>query len=224
MPTPAEILAGLTAIAHQWTEVAIGWHVAVALALIALVLGWRPTQRTARALIAILPGSAAAFALAYGNLFNGALLAATTIALVTLADRDGDRAVGGALAPWRWSGAAMIAFGWAYPHFGAGGAIAYLYAAPLGLVPCPSLSMAIGLALLAGGEGARAWRLVLAGVGAFYGAFGALRLGVTIDVVLLAGASALALSTLRQSSAATSGTGRHGRGVPPAAPSPSPSR
>jgi hypothetical protein len=144
----------------------------------------------------------AAFALAYGNVFNGAAFTATTIALVALADRDGDAAVGHARGWARACGAAMIAFGWLYPHFLGGGALAYAYAAPLGLVPCPSLAMAMGLALVAGGDGARAWRLTLAGVGAFYGLFGTLRLGVAIDVGLVAGAGALALAALARPRAA----------------------
>lgn len=195
MPTPSQILAGLHAIARHWTAVAVAWHVVVAAGLIAVLLGWRPRLRVARTLIALLPASVAAFAFAYGNPFNGLVFTATTVALVVLADRDGEAVAGGARGWALASGAAMIAFGWVYPHFVDGGAIAYLYAAPLGLVPCPSLSMAIGLALVAGG-GARAWRLTLAGVGAAYGLFGALRLGVVIDIALLAGALALGLAAL----------------------------
>ncbi len=64
----------------------------------------------------------------------------------------------------------------------------YLYAAPVGLVPCPTLSITIGAALILGGLESRGWSLVLAGMGIFYAVFGALRLGVTIDFTLLVGA------------------------------------
>lgn len=57
-----------------------------------------------------------------------------------------------------------------------------------GLVPCPTLSIVIGLALMVGGFGSTAWSLVLGATGIFYGALGAARLGVTIDWVLMAGA------------------------------------
>lgn len=196
MPTAAEILAGLTAIARDWTEIAIAWHLVIAAALVAALLGWRPRRVRAGQLVAALPASAAAFALAYGNWFNGAVLTATTVVLVVLAAReDGGRA--DERSAWaRWVGGAMIVFAWVYPHFLAGGVRTYLLAAPVGLVPCPSLAMAIGLGLLVG-DVPRAWRLVLAGAGAFYGAFGVVRLGVVLDVGLIAGALALALSAAR---------------------------
>jgi hypothetical protein len=41
---------------------------------------------------------------------------------------------------------------------------------------------------MVGGLNSRAWSLGLAAIGIFYGIFGVLRLGVTIDVVLLLGA------------------------------------
>jgi hypothetical protein len=90
--------------------------------------------------------------------------------------------------PWTAaSGAALVAFAWVYPHFLDGPAIVYLVAAPLGVIPCPTLIAITGLALLGDGLGSRAWSLVLAGAGLFYGVIGVLWLGVTIDVVLVAG-------------------------------------
>ena len=54
---------------------------------------------------------------------------------------------------------------------------------------CPTLSIVIGLALITGGLDSRLWTSILTAAGLFYGLFGALRLGVTIDFVLLLGAS-----------------------------------
>ncbi|MBK8697892.1 MAG: hypothetical protein IPN17_38005 [Deltaproteobacteria bacterium] len=51
----------------------------------------------------------------------------------------------------------------------------------------------IGVALLCGGLG-RSWARLLSVAGAFYALFGVLRLGVRIDLALLAGAIALALT------------------------------
>ena len=52
---------------------------------------------------------------------------------------------------------------------------------PTGLVPCPTLSIVIGLALIVEGLDSRIWTSVLVGAtGVFYGIFGAVRLGVTI--------------------------------------------
>ena len=47
MPTPQQILAVTGNVANEWRAVAIGWHVALAIALVALALGWRPAVRTA---------------------------------------------------------------------------------------------------------------------------------------------------------------------------------
>jgi hypothetical protein len=85
----------------------------------------------------------------------------------------------------------MIAFGWAYPHFLRGDAFALLVAAPLGVIPCPTLAAVIGVALIADGLGARAWSWTLAATGVFYAVFGVARLGVWIDVALLVGSVAL---------------------------------
>ncbi|MCE9579694.1 MAG: hypothetical protein K8W52_41635 [Deltaproteobacteria bacterium] len=191
MPSALEILAGLTAIANQGVAIAIAWHVILAIALYAVARGWRPPRRAAAVLIAVPLASVAALAFAFGNPFNGTVFTAGFAALVVLAVRGDDRAVArGAAWAW-WAGVAMLAFAWVYPHFLAGHPAAYLYAAPLGLVPCPTLSAAIGLALLAGSPGPRAWTLTLAGLGLFYGLFGVARLGVALDLGLVAGAIAL---------------------------------
>ena len=91
----------------------------------------------------------------------------------------------------------MIAFGWGYPHFLEGHPTSYLFAAPLGLLPCPSLSVASGFALLGNGLGARAWSITLSVLGLFYGLFGVLRLGVLIDIGLVGGAIVLFITAMR---------------------------
>lgn len=89
-------------------------------------------------------------------------------------------------------GILMVAFGWVYPHFLEGASwVSSLYRAPTGLIPCPTLSVAIGLALLANGFSSRAYSVGLGLLGIFYSLFGAFRLGVGIDIVLFIGAAAL---------------------------------
>ncbi|PLW83854.1 hypothetical protein CWI75_00380 [Kineobactrum sediminis] len=91
----------------------------------------------------------------------------------------------------------MIGFGWLYPHFlDNTTSLVYLYAAPTGLIPCPTLSIVIGFTLILGGLGSRSWCLVLAMMGLFYGVFGAARLGVRIDGVLILGALAAACAAV----------------------------
>lgn len=194
MPSASDILAGLTTIAHRGLAAALVWHLALAVVLMALARGWRPPQRVAAALLAAPLVSVAAFALAFANPFNGAVFALGAVGLTALALRGDARPVArGARWSW-WSGVAMLAFGWCYPHFLDDQPVAYLYAAPMGLVPCPTLSAVIGLALLAGGPASRRWSLGLAGLGLCYGLFGVLRLGVVLDLGLVAGAAALVVA------------------------------
>jgi hypothetical protein len=141
----------------------------------------------------VLPiASVAAFALIYGNYFNGAVFVLLAVTLGALAARAPRARIP---APDGWTaglGAAMFTFAWLYPHFLVGVSPAvYAFGAPMGLLPCPTLSLVIGLALLTGGPGGRAFTFVTAAAGLFYALFGALRLGVWLDVGLLIGAVGL---------------------------------
>lgn len=199
MPTPSEILAGLTRIANEAFAVSVAWHVAVALSAVALLLGARPSSRAAALALSLPLLSVSAFAWRYANPFNGAVFALVAIVLAWLAMRAPSRALA-LRTPWSViAGCGLIAFGWVYPHFLVDRApTTYLVAAPLGVIPCPTLSLVTGAALLVDGLAARAWRWVLASTAAFYGLFGVLRLGVWIDLVLLVGAIAMLVQEARQ--------------------------
>jgi hypothetical protein len=192
MPSPADLLVQLAAIANGAIAIAIGWHVVLLAAVGALIAGWRPTRVHARQLIALLFVSVATVGFAYGSYFNAIVFSGVAIGAFALVNRGLAGRVG-APAWQRWAGCALVGYGWIYPHFLAEPATTYLFAAPVGLLPCPTLSIAIGCALAAG-LAAGAWGLVLALAGMFYGAFGVMRLGVELDVGLLAGATLLALA------------------------------
>lgn len=192
MPTAKEIIRGLALTANEASGISIAWHVAVGIAVIALVAGFRPQQRFAAVLLSAPLTSVSVLAFAYDNPFNGAVFALLASVLAALALRAPTRRV---TLGRRWCvqlGSLLIIFGWIYPHFleGVSGS-AYLYAAPLGAIPCPTLSLVIGAALVAGGFSLRLWRLVLAAAGCFYALVGALHLGVLIDLILLVGAAGL---------------------------------
>jgi predicted lysophospholipase L1 biosynthesis ABC-type transport system permease subunit len=89
-------------------------------------------------------------------------------------------------------GAFLVAFGWAYPHFlTTDHWTTYLYAAPFGLLPCPTLSAVIGLTLMLGMLRSKAWSVTVAAAGLIYGAMGVFGLGVTLDYGLLIGSAIL---------------------------------
>ncbi len=196
MPTRAEILAELGRAANESFALAVAWHALVAAALAALLLGWRPSRRLARELLVAPVASVSAVAFAFQNPFNGVVFAALAAVLLALGARRDDADVAapsrGALA----AGAAMVSFACVYPHFLAGSPVLYLWGAPMGVVPCPTLALVVGLAL-AGGLGASAWSRVLAAAGFAYALFGVLRLGVGLDAPLLFGSMALAASPSR---------------------------
>jgi hypothetical protein len=192
MPDPSEILAGLTQIANEAFAASIAWHAVVAASAALLLLGARPRSRTAALALSLPLLSVSMFAFRYANPFNGAVFTLVAAGLAWLAIRGPRRAL--ALgAPWSFTlGSALIAFAWVYPHFLVDRPpVAYLVAAPLGTIPCPTLSLVTGAALLVDELASRAWRIVLGSTAAFYALFGMLRLGVAIDAVLLVGAIAL---------------------------------
>jgi hypothetical protein len=203
VPSAQMITAQLTLAANRAIGVAMAWHFAIAVATAALILGLRPSRRAAGAMLATPLVSAAIVAVGIGNLFNGTILGVLGLALVLLALRLSSRPVEVGPVAARTVGVLLVAFGSFYPHFLQDQEpIAYLYAAPTGVVPCPTLSLVIGFALLAGGLGARAWSLTLGLVGLFYGVFGVARLRVYQDAVLIVGAATLLVLAIAQRRAA----------------------
>ena len=197
MPDRAQILLGLGSIANRYVAFAIAWHVFMALVLLVAWLGWRPSRRVAAAGILLLSISVATFAGMSGNRFSAVVFIVMAMVLAVLGWRLGPGPVGPASGPSRALGAVLVSFGWLYPHFLAGGSpVAYVYAAPTGLIPCPSLAVAIGTSALLG-LGSRAWAFTLASAGLFYGVYGVVQLQVWLDVVLALGAAGLALPFTR---------------------------
>ena len=192
MPSPEAILGLAARIANEYRTLAIGWHVYLGAILVAALAGWRPSNRfAAYALVAPLL-SVSALAWASGNPFNGVTFAALALLLFGFATRLSTEPVTVASSLLLLSGALLVAFGWTYPHFLTGRHwTAYTYAAPFGLLPCPTLSTVIGFTLTLDMLRSKAWSMTLAVAGFGYGAIGVFTLGVTLDWGLLAGATLL---------------------------------
>lgn len=195
MPAPEQILNGLREIANNWRAIAIFWHVYFAAVALGLIFGVRLSKRATGILLALPLFSVSGLAWSSANPFNGIVFALLGILMVVIS----------VTLPWgnvhiaplgiAIPGVLMFIFGWAYPHFlETPSFVPYLYSAPTGLIPCPTLSIVIGLALILDGLGSRPWSFILGAAGLFYGIFGAARLGVIIDVVLLLGALILVLA------------------------------
>ena len=198
MPGRDEILRGLMQAAHHAMPLAILWHVVAALVIVLLVSGrWQPGRRTAAMALATPLVSVSAVAWASSNPFNGATFALGAMLLLFF----GARLQGPALRGPSWAravGVASILFGLFYPHFLPDRpGYYYLFAAPAGLIPCPTLALVLGMGLLAGGFGSRGWSITLGVMGLFYALFGMFRLQVWLDAGLLVSAGTLLFCTAR---------------------------
>jgi hypothetical protein len=194
MPTPAQILSDQSAIANSWTSLAIVWHVYVAALVLLLAFRVRPGRRLMGVLLTLPLFSVSAMAWLHRVPFNGIVLGVIAIVLLATAGRFGGVSLHGArvsVAGRRaWiPGALLIAYGWIYPHFLTGGpALRYLYESPVGLIPCPTLLVVVGLSMVLGALHSCTWNLVVGLTGVFYGLFGAIHLRVGSDWVLVFGA------------------------------------
>jgi len=190
MPSPQQILDGLSEISNRWQELAILWHLYFALLAFVLLMGVHPPKRVVGSLLGLPLLSVSFLAWLSGNPFNGITFGLSGTALIIVSIRLPKANV--RISSWRGikAGLLMFTFGWLYPHFlDTESFVPYLYSAPTGLIPCPTLSIAIGLALLLNGLDSRVWSAILGAMGIFYGLFGAVRLAVTIDWILLLGAA-----------------------------------
>jgi hypothetical protein len=189
VPSSDQILIGLKDIVNNWRGISIFWHFYFGIIVVALLFGTRLSKRVTGLLLGLPILSVSAIAWISANPFNG--LGFAIVGILTMVFSARLPLVRVSISPtWMWiPGVATFTFGWIYPHFlDTLSFIPYLYAAPIGLIPCPTLSIVIGMALLLNGLGSRAVSLVLGLSGFFYGLIGVFKLGMEIDLVLLLGA------------------------------------
>jgi hypothetical protein len=194
MPSPEQILEGLARIANNYSFVAIFWHILFLLIIILLIFGKRPPKRRAGILLNMPLISVGFFAILTGNPFNAIIFILLSIILVFFSLKFPKENIDVKLNFGGIMGIAMIVFGWIYPHFLEGAIpLAYLYASPMGLIPCPTLSLIIGFTLLFQGFGSRKWMLILTIAGLYYGLTGLFSLKVYLDAGLVVGAIVLGM-------------------------------
>lgn len=188
MPTSEEILGSLGSIAQQWLWLAIVWHVVLVLFGLTWILGSTPTKRTFGFLGSLMLLSVSLLAWTVANPVNGLVFAVAAAMMLIFSVRM-PKLKARIVSPGALGlGAMLIAFGWSYPHFLLTySGVEYLYSAPLGLIPCPTLAAVMGIALVTGLFTERGVASMLVILGLFYGLFGALRLGVALDWVLFVG-------------------------------------
>lgn len=199
MPTPEEILNGLAYAANQFTTLSIIWHIILLFLVVLLIIGKKFNIKTIAALLGIFLLSAGVIAVYTHNPFNAVMfaIAALLFGIYTLKFKPEPVGISWDVVPV--IGLVMFLFGFIYPHFLEGSAFyKYFYASPMGLIPCPTLLAFIGITLMLNGFNSKRWMITGAVFGLFYGIFGVLRLGVYLDVGLIAGALILLVNSFTQ--------------------------
>ncbi|MBN1598864.1 MAG: hypothetical protein JW894_11275 [Bacteroidales bacterium] len=183
-----DIISGLHAIANDYSLFAIIWHFIFYSLIVILLLKWEPSNKLMALLICLPLFSVAVFAWLSGNPFNGMLFSMLTILILIFGLRASSQPISLSQLPFFIIGLIMIVFGLVYPHFiETSSVIKYLYASPVGLIPCPTLSILIGFILLFNGFGSQSITLTFIIFGLFYGVFGVLKLAVYLDFFLVFG-------------------------------------
>ena len=198
VPPTETVLNGLTTLANDWRSLAITWHFLLAVLLVMLLAGWRPSSRVVTCLSSGPILCVGVLAWVAGNPFNTTAFTVLGGTLVAGASRLPTTTVRFASGASVAVGAAIIAFGSTYPHFTKTDSwTTYLYASPFGILPCPTLAVVIGITLLLRSLWSNFTTLVLAAAGLVYGAVGVFRLGVALDWGLLVASALLAIRSAR---------------------------
>jgi hypothetical protein len=192
MPKTEDIINGLQTIVNEYSTFAIIWHAVFYLLLAAIIFKWQPSNKSLALILCLPLLSVAVFAWLTGNPFNGILFSVLTILVLIFGLKASNQSIEVSQVPFQVIGILMIVFGLIYPHFITGDPLLkYLYASPAGLIPCPTLSIVIGILLVFSGLGSQSITLTLTAFGLFYGFFGVLKLGVYLDTFLVFGTLSL---------------------------------
>ncbi|MBR9997694.1 MAG: hypothetical protein KFF73_01925 [Cyclobacteriaceae bacterium] len=198
MPTSEEILQGLADISNNFTWIAVVWHVLFYFLIAALILKWKPSNRLLSFLLGFPLVSVSLLGWISGNPFNGFIFAICGVLLVVYGMKNQDSPIS---TGHSWStvlGTVVILFGLIYPHFlETDNYFDYLYKAPVGLIPCPTLSAVIGFSILYQGFQSRVWPWFLIIPGLIYAVIGVFRLAVYLDMVLLVATVSLIIVTFQ---------------------------
>jgi hypothetical protein len=192
MPKTEEIINGLQSVVNDYLTFAIVWHAIFYFLLIGLIAKWQPSNKLFGVLLCLPLVSVALFAWLSGNPFNGFIFSIMAILIFIFGIKSSNQPIQVSQVPFMVTGILMIVFGLIYPHFiSANSFLKYLYTSPVGLIPCPTLSILIGFLLLYNGFGSQPITITFIAFGLFYGIFGVLKLAVYLDIFLILGSIAL---------------------------------
>ncbi len=197
MPSAGEILESLSYISQAYSFYAIVWHLIIVIFFVSLIK-FKPTNRLFSSLLSLPLFSVSIFAWLTENPFNGTVFLIFALLLLFFGILNSKETISSGPLWSVITGSVIVIFGLIYPHFLENGAFfSYLYSAPTCLIPCPTLSLVIGLSIIFNGFRSRKWSVSLLIIGIFYGIFGVFRLGVTLDIFLLFADSILLITIVK---------------------------
>jgi hypothetical protein len=189
MPPADQMPNSLREVANTWKIVSILWHIYFGVFVVALAFRFRPSKRITGILLGLPFLSVSAFAWLSSNPFNGTVFTLVSIALLLAAAKLLRDSVQVASLWSLIAGVLLFLFGWIYPRFlDTSSYLPYLYAAPIGIIPCPTLIIAIGSVLILDGLGSHRLNTVLGLAGLLYGIMGVAYLHIALDWALILGA------------------------------------
>ena len=193
MPSTDEILQSLTYLANNYKHIAIIWHLVMYSLLLFLVVSKEKLSNRFVGCFLTLPLlSVSFFAWLANNPFSGMFFLVIAVILFIFSfAAESKQVVFNPSFSLRLAGIVILFFGMIYPHFLGPQFYIYLYAAPIGIIPCATLLMVTGFSLTFQLRQPLKWMLVLLAADLFYGVFGVFRLDVYLDILLLLAAFTL---------------------------------
>ena len=198
MLSKEEILRSLSHLAKNYMQIAIIWHLVLYIFLAVVLLArTKVSNRMTGCLLSLLMLSVSLFAWLAKNPFNGLVFLLAGLAMFFFSYTVQSQKIN--LNPsvkLRAVGIVILLFGLLYPHFLGPPGFVYFYAAPAGIIPCPTLLVITGFSLMFELRQFRKWMIILLDAAIFYSLFGVFVLRVYIDVVLVLASVLLLLQLL----------------------------
>ena len=202
MPSAEDILQSLVFLAQNYLGIAIIWHIVIyGFFLFLVVTKRKPSNRFVGCFLAVPLFSVSFFAWWSNNPFSGLmfLIFGSLLVVFSLMVKSKEIILNPSYV-FITTGIAILFFGMIYPHFLGPGLFIYLYAAPVGIIPCATLLTVTGFSLIVLLKLSRKWMATLLIADLFYGSFGVFRLHVHIDILLLFASCLLFIQLRRQRS------------------------
>jgi hypothetical protein len=203
MPSTDEILKALSLTANKYMLVAIFWHVVlIGFFFASFYLKQRISNHVVGYVLTLLLFSVSVWAWQSQNIFNGLVFLVTGIVFIVSTVKTKKEWITSNRVRWlRITGTIFFLSGIFYPHFLGHDWIGYLYAAPTGLIPCPTLLTVTGFIIAFNTKQSISLLVSLLVLDIFYGLFGVIKLHVYLDQLLAAASLALLLQIILRSKA-----------------------